>query len=70
MRFVVPTGIGNVSLEVRMYADSTRIPVGLSARSPIPDNASLDDFGHPKSTEPVLRFVEQVMTPMKAASTG
>ena len=28
------------------------------------------DFGHPKSTEPVLRFVEQVMTPMKAASTG
>ena len=25
------------------------------------------DFGHPQSTEPVLRFVEQVMQPMKAA---
>jgi alkanesulfonate monooxygenase SsuD/methylene tetrahydromethanopterin reductase-like flavin-dependent oxidoreductase (luciferase family) len=24
------------------------------------------DFGHPKSTEPVLRFVEQVMQPMNA----
>ena len=27
------------------------------------------DFGHPQSTEPVLRFVEQVMQPMKAART-
>ena len=27
------------------------------------------DFGHPQSTEPVLRFVEQVMQPMKAACT-
>ena len=25
------------------------------------------DFGHPQSTEPVLRFVEQVLQPMKAA---
>jgi len=25
------------------------------------------DFGHPQSTEPVMRFVEQVMQPMKAA---
>ena len=25
------------------------------------------DFGHPQSTEPVMRFVEQVMLPMKAA---
>ena len=25
------------------------------------------DFGHPQSTEPVIRFVEQVMQPMKAA---
>ncbi|MGI9616941.1 MAG: hypothetical protein ACR2QO_28755, partial [Acidimicrobiales bacterium] len=24
------------------------------------------DFGHPQSTEPVLRFVEQVMAPMRA----
>ena len=23
------------------------------------------DFGHPQSTEPVLRFVEQVMTPLR-----
>ena len=26
------------------------------------------DFGHPQSTEPVMRFVEQVMQPMKAAN--
>ena len=26
------------------------------------------DFGHPKSTEPVLRFVEQVMKPIKTES--
>jgi alkanesulfonate monooxygenase SsuD/methylene tetrahydromethanopterin reductase-like flavin-dependent oxidoreductase (luciferase family) len=26
------------------------------------------DFGHPQSTEPVMRFVEQVMQPMKTAS--
>ncbi len=25
------------------------------------------DFGHPQSIEPVMRFVEQVMRPMKAA---
>ena len=25
------------------------------------------DFGHPQSTEPVMRFVEQVLQPMKAA---
>lgn len=25
------------------------------------------DFGHPQSTEPVMRFVEQIMRPMKAA---
>ena len=24
------------------------------------------DFGHPTSTEPVLRFVEEVMNPMKS----
>jgi alkanesulfonate monooxygenase SsuD/methylene tetrahydromethanopterin reductase-like flavin-dependent oxidoreductase (luciferase family) len=26
------------------------------------------DFGHPQSTEPVMRFVEQVMQPMKTAN--
>ena len=25
------------------------------------------DFGHPQSTEPVMRFVEQVMTPLRSA---
>jgi hypothetical protein len=25
------------------------------------------DFGHPQSTEPLMRFVEQVLQPMKAA---
>ena len=25
------------------------------------------DFGHPQSTEPVMRFVEQVMAPLRSA---
>ena len=25
------------------------------------------DFGHPQSTEPVMRFAEQVMTPLRSA---
>jgi len=24
------------------------------------------DFGHPKSTEPVMRFIEQVIQPIRA----
>jgi len=28
------------------------------------------DFGHPRSTEPVLRFVEQVMAPLRTAHQG
>jgi alkanesulfonate monooxygenase SsuD/methylene tetrahydromethanopterin reductase-like flavin-dependent oxidoreductase (luciferase family) len=28
------------------------------------------DFGHPQSTEPVMRFVEQVMTPLRATWSG
>jgi len=46
LRFVAPSGVADVALEVRVYAESTRIPIALSARSPIPDDASLDDFGH------------------------
>ena len=45
LRFVAPSGVADVALEVRMNAESTRIPIGLSARSPIRDDASLDDFG-------------------------
>jgi hypothetical protein len=48
LRFVAPSGVADVALEVRMYAESTRIPIVLSARSPIRDDASLDDFGHAK----------------------
>jgi hypothetical protein len=48
LRFVAPSGVVDVALEVRVYADSTRIPISLSARTPIRDDASLDDFGHPK----------------------
>lgn len=46
LRFVAPSGVADVALEVRVYAESTRIPIVLSARSPIRDDASLDDFGH------------------------
>lgn len=53
LRFVAPSGVVDVALEVRVYADSTRIPIGLSARSPIPDDASLDDFGRRKPTRVV-----------------
>ena len=28
------------------------------------------DFGHPQNTEPVLRFVEQVMAPLRRISGG
>jgi hypothetical protein len=48
LRFVAPTGGADVALEVRVYAESTRIPVPLSARSPIRDDALLDDFGRPR----------------------
>jgi hypothetical protein len=48
LRFVAPTGVVEVALEVRVYTESTRIPIALSARSPIRDDASLDDFGQAK----------------------
>ncbi len=48
LRFVAPSGLAEVALEVRMNAESTRIPIALSERSPIRDDASLDEFGRTK----------------------
>jgi hypothetical protein len=45
LRFVAPSGAADVALEVRMNTESTRIPIALSARSPIRDDVSLDNFG-------------------------
>jgi hypothetical protein len=48
LRFVAPAGLVDAVLEVRVYAESTRMPIALSARSPIADDPSLDDFGQVK----------------------
>ncbi|MEO7851476.1 MAG: toll/interleukin-1 receptor domain-containing protein [Rubrivivax sp.] len=63
LRFVVPSGIVDVALEVRLYADSTRIPVALSARSPIPGDASLDEFGRHKPAR-VVDTLKRFPAPM------
>ena len=63
LRFVAPSGVVDVALEVRVYADSTRIPVALSARSPIPDDAALDDFGYPKRAR-VVDTLRQFPAPL------
>jgi hypothetical protein len=47
LRFVAPSGAADVALEVRMNAESTRMPISLAARSPIRDDPTLDAFGHP-----------------------
>lgn len=48
LRFVAPSHVADVELEVRMNAESTRMPIGLSARSLIRGDALLDDFGRAK----------------------
>ncbi|MEO7338320.1 MAG: hypothetical protein ABIV63_17235, partial [Caldimonas sp.] len=63
LRFVAPSGVVDVALEVRVYADSTRIHIGLSERSPIPDDASLDDFGHRKPAR-VVDTLRQFPAPL------
>ena len=73
--FIVPNGLAEVALEVRVYAESTRIPVMLSARSPIADDASLDGFGHARPLRvvdtlkafPVALPIDQVVEVGKAS---
>jgi len=56
LRFVAPSGVADVALEVRKDAERTRIPIALSARSPIRDDASLDEFGRTKPARVVDTF--------------
>jgi hypothetical protein len=46
--FVVSSAVADALLEVRVDAESTRMPLSLSARTPIANDASLDDFGRPR----------------------
>ncbi len=45
LHFLLPNNVADTALEVRMGEESTRMPIALSARSPIPDDAALDSFG-------------------------
>jgi len=46
--------------------DSAKIVELLAHKAELGVQHFVMDFGHPKSTEPILRFVEQVMTPLNA----
>jgi alkanesulfonate monooxygenase SsuD/methylene tetrahydromethanopterin reductase-like flavin-dependent oxidoreductase (luciferase family) len=46
-------------------ADSEQLLEVLRHRRDLGITHFVMDFGHPQSTEPVLRFVEQVMTPLR-----
>lgn len=46
--------------------DSAKLVEELSRRADAGLAHAVMDFGHPRSTEPILRFVEQVMTPLRA----
>ena len=46
--------------------DSEQLVVELSHRAEMGVDHVVMDFGNPRSTEPVLRFVEQVITPLRA----
>jgi hypothetical protein len=52
-------------LEIRVNDEKTRIPIALSARTPMANDASLDDFGQPKR----VRVVDAVKAlPAKLAA--
>lgn len=46
--FVLPASVMEPLLEVRVDKDSTRIPIALSARTPLASDPALDDFGQPR----------------------
>lgn len=47
-------------------ADSTRLIDELAHRRALGVDHFVMDFGHPQSTEPVLRFAEQVIAPLRS----
>jgi hypothetical protein len=64
--FVLPSAVVDPLLEIRVGAESTRMPLPLSARSPIANVASVDDFGQ---TKPV-RTVDAIKTLPAALAAG
>jgi hypothetical protein len=63
--FVLPAGVMEPVLEIRVNDEKTRIPIALSARTPMANDASLDDFGQPKR----VRVVDAVKAlPAKLAA--
>ncbi len=46
--FVLPAVVVEPLLEIRVGAESTRLPIPLAARSPIAADPALDDFGRPR----------------------
>jgi hypothetical protein len=65
LAFVVPAGIEAVALDVRMYAETTRIPIALSPRTPLADDASLDEFGVRQSPR-VVDTLRELPAPLAA----
>lgn len=51
--FVLPSAITEPLLEIRVDPESTRLPIALSARTPIANDPSLDDFGRAKGVRVV-----------------
>ncbi len=63
--FVLPADVTQLWLEIRVNDEKTRIPIALSARTPMANDASLDDFGQPRR----VRVVDAVGTlPAKLAA--
>ena len=46
--FVLPATVMEPLLEIRVDKDTTRIPMALSARTPMANDPALDDFGQPR----------------------
>jgi hypothetical protein len=46
-RFIAPANLPDPALQVRVNAESTRIPISLAARTPVPADGSVDGFGRP-----------------------
>jgi TIR domain len=56
--FVLPSAVVDPLLEIRVGAESTRMPLPLSVRSPIANVASVDDFGQARP----VRTVDAIKT--------
>jgi len=64
--FVLPATVALPLLEIRVDPESTRIPIALSARSPIANDPMLDEFGRPRG----VRVVDAIKTLPAALAAG